>query len=566
MKLKCAAVFIVFLLAIIAGVYFLHSPPNTANTLGLDSFEDARFPIVHIELPNSPFYFYDRNNWQSGTISFSNAPEGQNFEPVATRVRGRGHSTWRVGPEKRPLRFRLYEPQSILGANYEARDWILIADRFDRSFMRNYSALYLSRLLNNIYAVEMVQHVHLFVNGEYMGVYLFTDERTVQPGRLEIAFHPDPARSGFFIELDSRATREGIENVTFINPFQPHSIRYPFANDRTPAHMEYLLNYFTAVNNAIRAQDFELITQLIDLDSFIDFYLVLELYKCPDSGTNSNFMYITGEGDERRLFKGPPWDFDLTAGNMGSLPSTAGIYAAMENVWFRYLLDIPEFRAAVAARWFEIRHNEVEQMLAQIRHMKTTYYAEFEMDFLRHPDAPTPPFLCVNLHAINYFQGQVDFLLNWLDNRINWLDNYFAGAFPDYCHMQNFINRALAHPGINVTYLGALLDLNIHPILLHNVLQIELIEMAQIFNLEISHQGDNITMRRGNIEIIHRLETNIFHVNGTLVTSVAPSNEISGVIYIPIRVIAESLGYDVEWDRINFYVNITEIPNGDKNE
>ena len=262
MKQKRAALFLVFLLVVIGGAYFLYPSQTAAVEIGADSFDNVRFPIVHIELPHCPFYFYDRNNWQHGTIAFSNAPDGQNFEPVGTQVRGRGNSTWRSGPEKRPLRFRLDEPQSILGTDYEARDWILIADRFDRSFMRNYSALYLSRALNNLFAIEMTQHVHLFVNGEYMGVYLFTDERTVQPGRLEIAFHEDPARSGFYIELDTRAPREGIENVTFVNPFLPHDIRYPHAADRTPAHMAYVLNYLSTVNDAIRARDFSLITQL----------------------------------------------------------------------------------------------------------------------------------------------------------------------------------------------------------------------------------------------------------------------------------------------------------------
>ena len=558
MKQRHALLFVVFLLAIIAGVYFLYTPQTAAGSIGLESFDDSRFPIVHIDLPNGPFYFYDRNNWQSGTITFSNAPDGQNFEAVTTRVRGRGNSTWRSGPEKRPLRFRLYEPRSILGSDYEARDWILIADRFDRSFMRNYSALYLSRLLN-LYAVETIQHVHLFVNGEYMGIYLLTDERTVQPGRLEIEFHPDPARSGFFIELDSRAPHAGIQNVTFVNPFQPHAIRYPLAADRTPAHMAYVLDYLTAVNTAIRAQDFDLITQLIDLNSFIDFYLLLELYKCPDSGANSNFMYITGEGYNRRLYKGPPWDFDLTAGNMASLPDTEGIFAAVYNAWFRYLLDMPEFRAATANRWQAIRHHEIEQTLALIRHMATTYHAEFEMDFLRHPTAPTPAYLCANLHAINNFQGQVDFLLNWLDLRIDWLDKYFAGAFPDYCHMQNFIARATADPGIRVTLHGQPLDFRATPALLHNVLQIELYEMAQIFDLEISYQAGSAVMRRGDIEIVHPLHTNNFVVNGTLVTSQAPSTEVHGTMMIPIRVVAESLGYNVEWDRVNFYVNITKI-------
>jgi hypothetical protein len=241
---------------------------------------------------------------------------------------------------------------------------------------------------------------------------------------------------------------------------------------------------------------------------------------------------------------------------MGHPPE--GIFAAVYNYWFRYLLDTPEFKNAAAARWEEIRHNEIAQMLEHINYTAEKYYTDFQFEFARFPTPPTPLYLCQNLHAINYFSGQINWLINWFNARINWLDKYFAFEL-DYCHMQNYLQRALTPPDIRVTYQGALLDFSTSPILLHNVMNIELNEMAQIFGLDVSFRGAEITMRRADVTIIHYLETSIFMVNGHQVTSHAPSIEVNSVINIPLRVVAEALGYYVEWDRVNFYVNIMRV-------
>ena len=51
----------------------------------------------------------------------------------------------------------------------------------------------------------------------------------------------------------------------------------------------------------------------IDIDSFINYYLIQELFMNVDVDYSSVFMYK--HGDEKLKF-GPIWDFDLSSGNV----------------------------------------------------------------------------------------------------------------------------------------------------------------------------------------------------------------------------------------------------------
>ena len=526
------------------------SPPPKYYNPG----SNAAFPSLHITTARDPF-IQDRTFWHDGTAALSGAPEGFNFEPVAARFRGRGNSTWWRAPDKRPLRLRFITPQPLL-SEYDARDWVLLAEHFDRSLMRNYSALFLGNLLCGLYFTPRAHHIHLYVNGQYMGVYLLTDERNTGPGRLNLAWHEDPAVSCFFLEHDARAYRTGIQDETFITIGGLHyDLRYP--NNLSPAHIEYVRAYIGAVDCAIRRQSFDEVRALIDLDSFVDFYIVQEFYKDIDARHLSIFMYITGTGHERRLFKGPIWDFDLAAGNAGHQPmgyGPEGIYVAIMNAWYRYLFNMPEFFEAVLARWNEIRHREIAQTMEQIRVTAKRYQHEFERNFERHPDVMgreqmhTPR----EILEISTFMGHVEHLINWLETRAGWMDDFLNGRLPGYDHLWTFFMYYAGRSPVKVSVNGELQEFTVPPVTINETIMLVPQELEAIFGVNIDYDvlvTGTATLYHGHIPLVHQTGDIRLAVNGEIFELTIPTAYIiRNRVFVPLEGLANALGYEIYWD------------------
>jgi hypothetical protein len=512
------------------------------------------FPTMHITTPESPFIY--REQWQSGRISLTSAIEEFTFDEVRANVRGRGNSTWIDGPAKRPLRFRFDEARAMMGSEYEARDWILLANYFDRSLLRNYSTLDFAARLGTMSFVPSIQNLHLYVNGEYMGVYLLTDERDTGPGRLDaVRWDPDPARSGFFLELDARAPSDGVEDETYvIVSGLPYDIRYPGSSRRTPEHVAYAKSYLEAVSLAIRNGDFAEIARLIDIETFVDFYLVQELVKNVDVHFLSVFMHITGEGENRRLYMGPVWDFDVAAGNakgqaLGSGPEY--LYAGVFNYWYRNLMTVPEFFEAVTARWNEVRDVEVAQTISNLRHTAVHYQQDFERNFLRHCVMGedlwgSPP----EVVEITTFIGQVEHLASWLEIRAAWLDDFFNGRLDNHDPLWALVEFHERESPLNITLNGERQTFDIQPILLQYTEMIALDELVRMLGIAADYDPVSgvVTLESGSIRITHRVGSETYDLDGMEMPLRMYSLMIQEHPFLPLGTIGRALGYSVSWN------------------
>jgi len=396
------------------------------------------FPSLHLVSELNPFEV-DRHYWHDGAAALWGAEDG-NFENVDVRIRGRGNSTWVRGAEKRPLRIRFSTPRHMFGSDYAHRDWLLIANLFDPSLVRNHSAKYLASLLDNQDFAPMTQFVHLYVNGEYWGVYEFSDERDPAPGRAPLVFDPAPSLSEYMFELDGHLigwrAHEFVEGEDFFTvasegDVRAYDIRYPRQRD-WDGHLEYLRDFVHRADEAILSRDFDAISAVIDIPSFVDFYLVQELTKNIDVGTFSVFMSLRGQGDERRIHFGPVWDFDRSSGNTLYWTAPQFGHASVRNVWFRNMMAVPEIFDIVAERWNEVKDGPVRQMVDSLYNLATTHEHSFLRNFERHnvlgASYPYPQWYAMlpqETREIDTHQGQVSYLLAWYNQRIDWLDAFF---------------------------------------------------------------------------------------------------------------------------------------------
>jgi hypothetical protein len=330
----------------------------------------------------------------------------------------------------------------MLGSDFIASDWILLPDHFDTSLVRNYTAFYFARQMNtSMRYVPGGQHVHLYINGEYVGVYLVTDER--DNDRMDLTWHDDPSLSDFFLEMCRRVPGEGgVQNRDWVNVHgSPFDIRMPSAY-RSPVHAEYIRNYLVTVFNTIGSQIFEEIIMVIDLETWVDFIIINEITRNHSIGYSNVFMYTQGHGNSRMLYLGPVWDFDLSMGRFFPYSQhTEGllitdIYSNNNSFTpfrflYHHLMDVPEFRNAVEDRWNELVLESVPELtISHIMDLVTEYEYDFNRNFVRHPvfgimfgaiGGHTPP----EILEIHSFTGQVEFLADWLSRRVEWLDAYF---------------------------------------------------------------------------------------------------------------------------------------------
>ena len=395
----------------------------------------AAFPSIH--LTTDPEVWQDRETWFAGTVAIEH-PTHPDWNTALTPadVRGRGNSTWNRGEDKRPLRFRFPEPQSVLHYTHEARTWVTFANLFDKSLLRNHAVFTLGQQMSGLEWTPVSQFVHMYVNGEYMGVYQLTDERDINAGRLNITVDVDPAVSEFVIERDARVSRDasnilGLHWVTY-NGLN-YEIRFPSGALRTAAHGAYVEDFIRNTSDAIRSMDWDTIVQWIDVPSFVDFYIAQEIARNVDIGFSSVFMQIRGQGEDRRLVKGPLWDFDISLGNQTRNLADRPM-AARRNYWFVYLMQVPQFQQAVAERWPDVRDTYIPYVIADIQRIAETYAADFERNFQRHPILGTEVWmnhaLTLELHT---HQAHVDRLITFLEDITVWFDGWLprvmAGEF-----------------------------------------------------------------------------------------------------------------------------------------
>ncbi|HNO39972.1 MAG TPA: CotH kinase family protein, partial [Marmoricola sp.] len=118
---------------------------------------------------------------------------------VSMRIKGRGNSTW-TRPKK-PYRLKLDSSTGLLNMPAD-RDWVLLANYLDRSYLRNWAALKLASQ-SRLKWTPRSEFVEVTLNGVDLGNYLLTEQVEQGPHKLAL-----PAGS-LLLEIDQRFQEQG---------------------------------------------------------------------------------------------------------------------------------------------------------------------------------------------------------------------------------------------------------------------------------------------------------------------------------------------------------------------
>ncbi|QBI98677.1 hypothetical protein SEA_BOBBY_44 [Mycobacterium phage Bobby] len=368
---------------------------------------------------------------------YLNATFELNGQTLTGEIRGRGNSTW-TRPKK-PYRIRLTSSTSLLGMP-ASRHWAILANHMDFSGIRNAVAFEVGSRMTGLDWTPRYRPVEVVLNGVYNGLYQLVEIVRFDPNRVNATAASGTTGLGltgaYLLEIDRYRDADVVIDTTHDDlPIIMDDPDGSVGEQRT-----YITNWLDDFETLLYDDEEWLdpdtgYKSMIDLDSFIDWYLVNELLVPVDGMfATSVKLYKTADTAEEsgRLFMGPMWDYDLSMGGflewtysyegwwMLSTSQPVSEDPVPGATWIARMLEDPEFVSALEARW-----TEVVGLLEDLDGIVTTAARKAalarvnDMVIWGTSDHPT-------------WSSAVDTITTWLENRIEWMtENMHTASEPD---------------------------------------------------------------------------------------------------------------------------------------
>ena len=332
----------------------------------------------------------------------------------------------------------------------EEEDWILYGPYSDKSLIRNVLIYNLSNQIDR-YATK-TKFYNLDINNQFLGVYVLMEKIKRDKNRVDISKNKAEDISGGYIIKIDKPTGDGDSfnsDIAFMSEYTSGGVKglnknpvflyeYPKNDDISNDQKQYIQNYMQGFENALASEDFKSLEdgyrQFINVDTFIDFFILNEITRNVDGYRISTFMNKDKGG---KLNMGPIWDFNIAFGNAnycgGEL--TSGWAFNFNEIcpqdgmhvpfWWKRLLEDPEYVSELKERWSFLRANEFsnESIMNTIDNLKLE---------LEKSDATTRNFgkwlilgkyIWPNNFIGNKYSEEIDYLKDWIEKRLSWMDN-----------------------------------------------------------------------------------------------------------------------------------------------
>ena len=322
-------------------------------------------------------------------------------------------------------------PQTLAGMDAH-HEWILHGPFLDKTLIRNYMWYNIGGEIMD-YAPN-VRFCEVIINGEYMGVYVLAENITAgeNGARLNLSVDKkDNSFTGYLLRLDQGSTNP-IKNIDTFSVYTKRfpnkvDIVYPGASNLTPEIAESIRQDFSQFEKAIYSFDYDNekygYETMIDVDSFVDYFIINEFTLNYDAGWLSTYIYKDIDGKYRMCI----WDFNSACDNYQHTYMNPGSFQFQYNVWYAMLMKDEDFNERIISRYKELRKTYLnEEYLNQYiddtidylgdavdRNFEKWGYAfEEEYDLLK-PTERNP----------RNFDEAVDALKNNIKKRGSWLDS-----------------------------------------------------------------------------------------------------------------------------------------------
>ncbi|MBR6917590.1 MAG: CotH kinase family protein [Clostridia bacterium] len=288
----------------------------------------------------------------SASISGAENPD-HNLAPLAIEMKTRGNTTF--WPDKKPYQIKFDKKQDLFGMG-KAKKWILLANYYDGTSIRTKVFFDLAEEIGMTDTPKSV-FIDLYIDGNYRGVYELTEKIEVGTTRVDLK-----DEYGVILEMESNQRTDPQNDIYFRTRLTSKDILYKdyvydFEDTSSAERIAkiseiraFVENYINTFESEMFAQDpdWDTISSMIDVDSFILYYFLNEYGEQVDCTLASTYFYIDGADDV--LHCGPVWDFDRVCGFNDPVPkNTDYIKNITDNTdkyrveWFKELFRNPEF-------------------------------------------------------------------------------------------------------------------------------------------------------------------------------------------------------------------------------
>jgi hypothetical protein len=392
------------------------------------SFYDI--PVVYITTENGR-HITSKEDYVRGSFSMR-TPSDSDFAPVgekAISIKGRGNSTWNW--PKKPYRIKFDHKISLFGLP-KAKNWVLLANYADRSLIRNQVAMAMAQPLGRLSYVPAMKPVDLFVNGVYQGVYSLSERIEENDGRVELDVSASED-TGYLLEVGGVESEElGIKKYFHAGTLRFVLVRSPASEVITEHQLGFISDYVAKADQAVAALDHY--EDYIDIPSLIDWFLHHELAYNLDSSFRRSCYLTKDKGGKLKM--GPPWDFDLAFGNFindyNRYTSWASVGTDDEDsyvktTWLNYLLQDPAFTRQLKQRWGEVGNLMLSAALEEIALQRRLLQQSQRENFsVWNIFGENIAFESSETAHITTYDGQLDYIENFLKNRKAWMDQAIA--------------------------------------------------------------------------------------------------------------------------------------------
>ncbi len=306
---------------------------------------------------------------------------------------------------KNNYRFTINAAYSVLDDPMNTT-WELLSNAKDATMLHTQTGFHLGKISN----LHFTPHFHfadLMLNERYFGTYLLGESIDYTNNRTGVE------SNGFIVKIDASNGRTYFKTD---NLEQPVTIVSPtvFSGDED---YQFISNYVRSAESALFGSNFTDATEgwqrYLDMDSFVDWYLINEIAKNLDGDFGAEcYMNMKRDG---KLRMGPLWKMERSFGYGDSSTSDFVI----KNVkWYNRLFRDPAFVAKVKER-FTYFYNHKNDILKEI---------DADVSYLRNaiPENNNKWEVFSGSSADDVrkkYQKEVTTMKSWIEKRMDWLND-----------------------------------------------------------------------------------------------------------------------------------------------
>ena len=306
---------------------------------------------------------------------------------------------------KNNYRFTINAAYSVLDDPMNTT-WELLSNAKDATMLHTQTGFHLGKISN----LHFTPHFHfadLMLNERYFGTYLLGESIDYTNNRTGVE------SNGFIVKIDASNGRTYFKTD---NLEQPVTIVSPtvFSGDED---YQFISNYVRSAESALFGSNFtdasEGWQRYLDMDSFVDWYLINEIAKNLDGDFGAEcYMNMKRDG---KLRMGPLWKMERSFGYGDSSTSDFVI----KNVkWYNRLFQDPAFVAKVKER-FTYFYNHKNDILKEI---------DADVSYLRNaiPENNNKWEVFSGSSADDVrkkYQKEVASMKSWIEKRMDWLND-----------------------------------------------------------------------------------------------------------------------------------------------